>query len=49
MVNFGFCAEKTGLHIETRGDALARRIERLRRQFLCASETSHSFAPHLCT
>ncbi len=31
--------EKTGLHIETRGDALARRIERLRRQFLCASET----------
>jgi hypothetical protein len=31
--------EKTGLHIETRGDALARRLERLRRQFLCASES----------
>ena len=31
--------EKTGLHIETRGDALARRLEKLRRQFLCASES----------
>jgi len=31
--------EKAGLHVETRGDALARRLEKLRRQFLCASET----------
>ncbi|SLN58784.1 PD-(D/E)XK nuclease superfamily protein [Roseovarius gaetbuli] len=31
--------EKTGLNVETRGDALARRLEKLRRQFLCASET----------
>jgi RecB family exonuclease len=31
--------EKTGLHVETRGDALARHIEKLRRQFLCASES----------
>jgi RecB family exonuclease len=31
--------EKTGLHIETRGDVLARRLEKLRRQFLCASES----------
>lgn len=31
--------EKTGLCVETRGDALARRLEKLRRQFLCASET----------
>ena len=31
--------EKTGLHVETRGDALARRIEKLRRQFLCASDS----------
>ncbi len=31
--------EKTGLHVETRGDALARRLEKLRRQFLCASES----------
>ena len=31
--------EKTGLHVETRGDALARRLERLRRQFLCASQS----------
>ena len=30
---------RTGLHIETRGDALARRLERLRRQFLSASES----------
>lgn len=29
--------EKVGLKIETRGDALARRLEKLRRQFLCAS------------
>jgi hypothetical protein len=29
--------EKTGLRVETRGDALARRLEKLRRQFLCAS------------
>lgn len=31
--------EKTGLHVETRGDALARRLEKLRRQLLCASES----------
>ncbi|MCC5986517.1 MAG: PD-(D/E)XK nuclease family protein [Pararhodobacter sp.] len=31
--------EKTGLHIETRGDALARRLEKLRRQFLSATES----------
>ena len=31
--------EKTGLHVETRGDTLARRLEKLRRQFLCATET----------
>lgn len=31
--------EKSGLHIETRGDVLARRLEKLRRQFLCASES----------
>lgn len=31
--------EKTGLAIETRSDALARRIEKLRRQFLCATES----------
>jgi hypothetical protein len=31
--------KKTGLHVETRSDALARRLEKLRRQFLCASET----------
>uniref|UniRef100_UPI0035619AD9 hypothetical protein n=1 Tax=Roseovarius sp. TaxID=1486281 RepID=UPI0035619AD9 len=31
--------ERTGLHVETRGDALARRLEKLRRQFLCASES----------
>lgn len=31
--------EKTGVHVETRGDALARRLEKLRRQFLCASES----------
>lgn len=31
--------EKTGLHVETRGDAMARRLEKLRRQFLCASES----------
>lgn len=31
--------EKTGLQIETRGDALARRLEKLRRQFLSASES----------
>lgn len=31
--------EKTGLCIETRADALARRLEKMRRQFLCCSET----------
>ncbi len=31
--------EKTGLHIETRGDTLARRLEKLRRQFLWASDS----------
>lgn len=31
--------ERTGLHVETRGEALARRLEKLRRQFLCASES----------
>lgn len=31
--------EKTGLHVETRGDVLARRLEKLRRQFLCASDS----------
>ncbi|MFC6637394.1 PD-(D/E)XK nuclease family protein [Sulfitobacter sp. JBTF-M27] len=31
--------KKTGLNVETRGDALARRLEKLRRQFLCGSET----------
>lgn len=31
--------EKTGLHIETRGDVLARLLEKLRRQFLCTSES----------
>ena len=31
--------EKTGLQIETRGNALARRLEKLRRQFLSASES----------
>lgn len=30
---------KTGLRVETRGDALARRLEKMRRQFLSASET----------
>ncbi len=37
--------EKTGLHIETRGNALARRLEKLRRQFLCASETMTLLRP----
>jgi len=37
--------EKTGLHIETRGDVLARRLEKLRRQFLCASETLTLLCP----
>jgi RecB family exonuclease len=31
--------ERTGLHVATRGDALARRLEQLRRQFLAATET----------
>jgi len=31
--------ETTGLCVETRGDALARRLKKLRRQFLCGSET----------
>ena len=31
--------KKTGLHVETRGDAMVRRLEKLRRQFLCASES----------
>ncbi|TDE40006.1 PD-(D/E)XK nuclease family protein [Antarcticimicrobium sediminis] len=31
--------EKTGLQIETRGDTLARHLEKLRRQFLSASES----------
>lgn len=31
--------EKTLLHVETRSDVLARRLEKLRRQFLCASDS----------
>ncbi len=31
--------EKTGLKVATRSDQLAQRLERLRRQFLCASKT----------
>ncbi|KPQ00138.1 MAG: PD-(D/E)XK nuclease superfamily [Rhodobacteraceae bacterium HLUCCA12] len=39
--------EKTGLHIETRGDVLARRLEKLRRQFLCASDSLTLLRPVL--
>ena len=38
---------RTGLRVETRGDALARRLERLRRQFLSASETLTLLRPIL--
>lgn len=31
--------DRAHLHVETRGDRLARRLERLRRQFLCATES----------
>lgn len=31
--------DRTGLHIETRGDVLVRRLEKLRRQFMSATET----------
>ena len=41
--------EKTGLQVETRGDALARRLEKLRRQFLSASESLTLLRPVFAT